>query len=259
MLREGADTQTPWPFGPEVHVVASHGELPGGAPEGTLGAYADGRAYVVATPQPLHAARTAAHEVLGHHAPRQLMGESWRHFCSAVEDGAAVDPKLAPFRNHVRQSYDTNLRRRDVADEVIAACAEHGFSPLRGRFEADKPIRSYLAAIGGQFARRWLCLSIPASYVELEGVILAGEWRMRSGGTRVGNLLWGGYAPPMTSKPMGPRRPARNLEESQAMYDAERNREVGREENKALLQLAGGGVLILGGLVALIAFLWSLF
>jgi hypothetical protein len=200
-----------WRFLPRVEVV---GDFATRAP-GADGLYRAGGIYLrddLAAPR---AAEVLAHEAV-HHASRRAMGPSaWSSFMAAVADGARQgDPMLRGLFRHVRGLYaEDGLNGVREADEAVARLAELRIEPESGRFIARRPVAARMRAAMAHFAREWLLLPLPATGEEVEGALLHLEDRLRHG------TGWC-YSGAMPTKPMGPSRPAVDLEESLEMYRA---------------------------------------
>lgn len=225
---EGAamDLAREWPGAPPVTVVDCPQDLPVKAPPDARGLFARDGVYMVASNQdPIGVRRTMAHEVIGHHGFRQMLGPAWPSFMVDVLAGARQgDDLLSCARQLVQDIYVDGRGECDLppllqADEIVAAVVERKFHLGTGRIKASRPARKLMAATAGRITREWLCMDRPVSSDELEGHILACEHQIRTGGRRpwlVSSLL-GCYAGEMKQKPMGPSRPAEDWDESKRM------------------------------------------
>lgn len=249
-----------WRGAPPVAVVAWPEDLPvNGAPGDTRGLYHRGAAWVVAKTQlyPDQAAETTAHEVIGHHAVREILGSAWRSFMHAIHDGAnSGDVALNNFRSYVREVYvndqgECNLSRAAVADEITAAITEARFDSASGRLAIDQPTRKLALAVAAHLKREALYLNSPATLDELEGALLIAEHRLRHGGMLfgVGYRLKRWYASATMPRPWNPKAPPMSLAESERLLKAENSRIERIEDSKASWSFAFYGV---GGLVLLI-------
>jgi uncharacterized protein YciW len=227
------DLMAHWRSGPPIDVVARASDLPFNAPGDVQGAYLPKarRAFLVANNLLERAvAATAAHEVVGHFAVRQLHGlQAWRSLMAAVQAGAdAGDERLEAARDFVRWVYVDEQEQRYLsrlyeADEVVAAFAEALIDHRTGRLAARRPWYSLWRAARGHVAREILLRDDPADFHEVEGVLLAAERLLRDG-SPFGGLGKRWYCAAMESKPMGPARPARDLQESEDMLAAAEER-----------------------------------
>lgn len=215
-----------WPGGLPVTVVDSPGELPVPAPADVRGLFTEKRVFMVAATQDhIGVRRTMAHEVLGHHGFRQMLGASWPSFMVDVLAGArSGDAALATARAQVQRDYvnargECELPAIQQADELVASVVEQRLHLASGRINVANPVRKVAAATVGRVAREWFCLSRPVSGDELEGNILASERRMRHGGPMfgLGGKLARWYSPRMSEHFPGPKRPAVDWDESKRL------------------------------------------
>ena len=235
-----------WLGAPSVKVVQRTTDLPAnGVPEDVRGMYRSGETWIDAETQSASTVPdTLAHEALGHHSMRELLGANWRPFMSAVIDGAARgDWRLQCFRDEIQSTYTDdkgccNLSRVGVADEITAAIVESRFDGNAGRMKIARPGIKLLEAAKGHLAREALYLNRPASFEELEGTILAAEHRLRFGGAfwGVGFRLKRWYASAM-AKPWNPNKAPMSLAESERLLKAEKYRRDSWEEWKGMAHL----------------------
>jgi hypothetical protein len=234
-----------WRYAPPIHVVDGVGALPFPAPEDAHGAYFRRSVYLVDRPE-LDVPLILGHEVIGHHAPRALLGSRWRTTMRAIALAVrAGDPRFQRLHWHVASAYaDDNgqlgLSNIQVADEIVARLAELRIHPRTASVEIQRPGWKRMRAAWGHFRREWLHLDEPLTIDELEGLLDTGSALIRSGFTPW-NPAWWWYKPRMPqSKPMGPKVPAKSLRESERMLTAVNQ----RDEDWAFLKL--WGVLLLG-------------
>lgn len=222
-----------WRAAPPVTVVSWPQDLPvKGAPSDVRGMYKDGSTWIVANTQSQSkVGETLAHEALGHHSMREMLGSGWKSFMHALNDGArSGDAKLSGVRDYVREIYVNNngecdLSTDQIGDEVAAAVTEYRFDSQSGRLVVDQPARKLARAAVGHLSREVLLMDRPASFCELEGTLLAAEHRLRFGGA-----FWGVafqikrlYASAMT-KPWNPNKAPMSLAESQSLLKLEKAR-----------------------------------
>jgi len=185
---EASNVLGDWRAAPPLTVVALPTDLPCSAPDDARGLYLNGEVYLVAEGRRAALApRTIAHEVVGHHGLRVLLGDAHRSFLSGL--ASSTDPEIVELREHVRHVYDFDfgaLRTSDESDEVAAAATERLVSFETGQVEVDKPVRRRVAAMLGHFAREFLHLHAPVTHDQLLGALLAAQGRLRHGGR-----MWG--------------------------------------------------------------------
>lgn len=222
-----------WRAAPCVTVVHNPDELPIPAPSDARGLYHRGGTWVVASTQSrARVVQTLAHEVVGHHAMRDMLGRKWRGFMHAISDGAARgDQNLIDFREHVRDAYCDNngactLSRVAMADEIAAALVEARFDGKTGRLAIANPARKMAMAAAGHLSREVLYTDRPVSIEELEGAILAAEHRLRHGGLfyGFGRRLRDWYASATMTRPWNPKERPMSLAESERLLRAENSR-----------------------------------
>lgn len=174
-----------WHRGPKVHIAPTARDLPVPAPDDARGLYLRGDVHLVAA-QPLDSlAQTLAHEAIGHHGLRQLMGSEWKHFMRHISDGIrAGEPGLQQIRRHIRHSYTDDAGRymltsRQEADEVAAYVAEEMVCYATGSIKPARPLLQAFEAAKGRFLREGLCLDRNVSRSELEGALLLADMHLR--------------------------------------------------------------------------------
>jgi len=248
-----------WRAAPSISVVGDAAALPFRAPFPILGAHMDDEVFVVADAQSAEKAlATLAHEAIGHHGFREMLGVHWVTFMAQVLGAVrAGDSSLGLARDTVRDMYvgddgQCNLQPIDEADEIVAKMVEWAFDPTTGQFNIDDPLRKQLRALATHSARELLQLDIPLTREELEGAIEASAHTVRHGAPLFGFARWlpGWYASRM--KPMGPRVPARDLADSQQLLEAERYRKSAKVTNGAVRSF----LFVIATLGALV---WSVF
>jgi hypothetical protein len=166
-----------WQRGPKVHIAPTARDLPVPAPDDVRGLYWRGDVHLVAA-QPLDSmAQTLAHEAVGHHGLRQLMGAEWPHFMRQISDGLrAGDPGLQQIRSHIQSSYVDDaghyqLSARQEADETAAYVAETLVCLRTGTIRPDNRLAKAALAIKGRLLREGLCLDRHVTRAELEGTL----------------------------------------------------------------------------------------
>ena len=170
-----------WRAAPPVSVVRSPADLPVPAPEDARGLFWAGRAWIVTgTQSPVDVAGTLAHEVVGHHGLRQLLGRAWPAFMGAVRRGAGADPTLRDLQQGIRDVYGV-LPGVLEGDEIAAHTAEGLAHPLTGRLAGGSALRKMARAAAGLFWREGLLLDQPADADELHGALLLSEHVVRHG------------------------------------------------------------------------------
>lgn len=250
-----------WRGAPPVTVVSWPKDLPvRGAPSDVRGMYMSGETWVVANTQSTtRVGETLAHEALGHHAMRDMLGSGWRSFMYALNHGArSGDVKLAGMREYVKRVYvndsgDCNLSAVQVGDEVAAAVVEYRFDGKTGRLEVEQPARKLATAAAGHFARETLYMDKPATFEELEGALLAAEHRLRFGSGFFGLGYWARrwYASATMSKPWNPKAPPMSMQESESLLKAANDRSADWNEWKIIGLLL---VVAVGALIAIFGF-----
>ncbi|WP_395026279.1 hypothetical protein [Comamonas odontotermitis] len=225
-----------WHRGPKVHIAPTARDLPVPAPDDARGLYWGGAVHLVAE-QPLDSmAQTLAHEAIGHHGLRQLMGSEWKHFMRHISEGVrAGEPGLQQICQHIRRTYTDDagnyqLTARQESDEISGYLAEQLLCFSTGSIKPDRPLSQALQAVKGRVLREGLCLDRNVSRSELEGALLLADlnmqgwpWlpvrhRIRRFWRSCGNMLG-------MSKP-NPYKPPMSMQESQRLLDGARQQEL---------------------------------
>lgn len=203
-----------WRRGPPVHTVPSPSGFPHPADENTVGMFCKEGVFVLDDPR-TDVARVLAHEAVAHHGVRALLGpKGWSDLMLAVAAGTRDGhPKLYRVAQHVRRAYGDELRPRLAADEVIARVAELRADAHTGRLRVERPLAKRWAALRGRIMRDLLHCRRPATMDEVEGTLLEAEGLISAG--RCSTVPWWRWYRPGMTKPMGPARPARDIEESE--------------------------------------------
>lgn len=251
-----------WAGAPPITVVKTAADLPFAASADARGAYLprSGAVYLVAENLPTEAlvGDTAAHELLGHRGPREMLGSNFASFMGAVRAGAVDDWRLQEIRHQVRQTYGNQLHPLLESDEIVAATVEHFFRPETGRLKVKNPVSKRLTAAKAHLGREMLYLDLPATLEQLLGTLLAVEHRLRHGGPLFGARLrlarW--YARHMT-KPWSPHDRPMSLDESETLLRAEEHRKRDRDELKFAAQGFGFLLLAVAWVVAMGAVVWG--
>lgn len=254
-----------WRGGTPVTVVASAQDLPVEAPPDVRGMYQNAATWIVADTQPAwQVAQTMAHEMLGHHSMRRTLGTKWRPFMHAIQAGIrSGDTRLGLAREMVRSAYVDeagvfNLSALSESDEIAALAAETGFDVTAGRMAIKQPVRKMALATAGQFAREGLYADVPATFEQLEGMLLTAEHRLRHGGSfwGLGQKLRDWYALLMT-KPQNPYQPPMSMRESEFLLREHADQQKAKNDNAGMrlgFQLLVAAVLLVIGAVA---FVWN--
>ncbi len=151
----------------------------------------------------------------------------------AIQDGLrSGDTRLSYARSLVRDAYKDesgafNLSPVSESDEITALAAEIGYDAATSRMLIQQPMRKLAVAAFGQFAREGLYLNHPATFEQLEGMLLTAEHRLRHGGP-----FWGlgfrvkrWYASRMPSpKPLDRYKRPMAMAESERLLRAENGR-----------------------------------
>lgn len=166
-----------WHRGPKVHIAPTARALPVPAPDDVRGLYRSGEVHIVAMQPPFSLIQTLAHEAVGHHGLRQLLGSEWKHFMRHISDGIrAGEPGLQQIRQHIRRTYidddgQYQLNGRQEADEIAAYLAEGLVCYMTGTIKPDRPLAQALEAVKGRILREGLCLDRYVTRSELEGAL----------------------------------------------------------------------------------------
>lgn len=216
-----------WQFLPPVQVTQV---MPMPAP-GTVGAYVGGTVFLLEGLDERRAVQVLGHE-LAHHGTRAVLGrEAWSTFMRAIADGARRgDAALVRLRRHVQEVYIgtdglCELAPIAEADEMAARLGELRVDPETGVYEVERPAAARFRAVVAHVARERLLLDVPATVQELDGMLLHAQDRMRKGRPAWDAGGWC-YAGAMPAKPMGPKRPATSVSESESLLSGARSQET---------------------------------
>lgn len=228
-----------WRAGPPVSVVATPADLPVPAPDDVRGMFWRGEAWVVASNHPRGGvARTLAHEAVGHHGLRQLLGPAWREFMVSIRRGAGADPKLGALQAHIGEVYGP-LRPAQLGDEIAAHLAERLAHPINGRLRPEGRLGKLARAAFGWVARERLYLDRPVDAAELEGTLVLAEQLIQRGRLRLAPWVRVRYSEAM-SKPSTHRPYSSAAEQEHELRQLEQ-----RESDWEGLKFGGGALLCL--------------
>lgn len=258
-----------WHRGPKVHIAPTARDLPVPAPDDARGLYLRGDVHLVAA-QPLDSlAQTLAHEAVGHHGLRQLMGSEWKHFMRHISEGVrAGEPGLQQISQHIRHTYvddagNYQLTARQESDEISGYLAEQLLCFSTGSIKPDRPLSQALQAVKGRILREGLCLDRNVSRSELEGALLLADmhlrgwpWfpirhRLRSFWDTCSNIL-GMSKPDLHKPPM-------SWSESKRLLQKEEKRLKDKEERGALWDIFVGLLGLIGIVGGIVLFVTSIF
>lgn len=226
-----ADITSGWRNPPLIEVVPSARALPVAAPDDALGMYLRGQVWLVEQPHS-HPLQVLAHEAIGHHGVRTLLGADWRMTMRDLLQGikGGGDRALTRASWRVRDAYvddagEFMLTGIAEADEVLARLAEAWADPRTAA--VAHPSRAARArAYWADFRRRWMYQDI-AGTAEQARVLLADASELILRGYPAWHPLAWWYSAHMAhpTKPMGPKNPARSLRESEQLLAAARQSE----------------------------------
>ena len=248
-----------WQAGPKVHIAPTAQDLPVPAPDDARGLYWRGEVHLVAAQPPTELAQTLAHEAVGHHGLRALLGAEWPHFMRAIQDGMrSGEPGFRQIQRHIQCTYvddagQYQLSARQEADEAAAFVAETLVCLQTGTIRPDDHLAKAALAIKGRLLREGLCLDRSVSRAELEGALfLAAKrlegWPWLTMRRRIARFLgtWGNIG---VMAQFDPRKPPMSLAQSQKLLDGARQQDKDKEERNALRAIGLG----LFGFLGLIA------
>lgn len=215
-----------WRYAPSVDVVPSASALPFAAPVDAQGAHAHGCVWIVDAPG-VDTAAVLAHEVLGHHAPRALLGRDWRQTMRAVSLAAQKgDPQFCRLQGRIRAIYrapdaSSSLSMIGEADEIVARVAEIRAHPQTAALMIERAGEKRFRAAIGHFRRQVLYLDEPITMDELEGLLNTGEGLIRLGFPwwRWERWWYSAVVPKPSGQPLHPHRPPMSLRESERLLD----------------------------------------
>lgn len=233
-----------WRDCPPIHVVPTAADLPFPAPSDAEGAFRRGETFLVACAlDQRRAVEVIAHEVVGHHGLRRMLGGAWRSFLASTLDGARRDPALRATRQRIEQIYAADggtvaLPPMKLADEIAATIAERSIDPRTGEMAVARPLQKQAAAVAGHVAREVLLLDRAVCADQLQGTVLLAERQLRVGGTFLGwrRRIAGWYAGFMAYK-FDPNARPMSLQEAQDLLRAENTRLKNKDENGIVLQV----------------------
>ena len=249
-----------WRAAPPIHVVSTAADLPFPAPADVEGAFRHGETFLVAgSLDQRRAVEVIAHEVVGHHGLRRMLGSTWRSFLVSTLAGARSDPELRATRQQIEQIYAADggaiaLSPMRLADEIAATIAERSVDPRSGAMAVERPLQKQAAAVAGHVARELLLMDRPVCADQLQGTVLLAERQLRVGGRFLGwrwhLARW--YAARMAHK-FDPNARPMSWQESKDLLRAEETRLRCKEDNKVLAHLGLAVVLfaIFGGSIIL--------
>ena len=248
-----------WQRGPKVYIAPTAQDLPVPAPDDARGLYWRGDVHLVAAQPPVELAQTLAHEAVGHHGLRALLGAEWPHFMRAIQDGMrSGEPGFRQIQRHIQCTYvddagQYQLSARQEADEAAAFVAETLVCLQTGTIRPDDHLAKAALAIKGRLLREGLCLDRSVSRAELEGALfLAAKhlegWPWLPLRRRFARVLstWVNIG---AMAQFDPRKPPMSLAESERLLRQHAQREKDKGE-RAFLWNGLVGIACLLGLIA---------
>ena len=238
-----------WHFGPPVKIAPTARDLPFPAPDDVRGAHWRGEVHLVAEQPAGSLVQTIAHEAVGHHGLRVLLGNDWPHFMRHVSNGVqAGDPGLKKIQSHIRETYvndrgEYTLTSRQEADEIAAYVAEDLVCFTTGAIKPDRPWPQALEAAKGWMLREGLCMDGRVSRSELEGALFLATkkmegWPWQRAGMQIGRA-WRACCTIAGMSKFDPYKPPMSVEESERLL----RREEERLDSVALWKGFGKGLL----------------
>ena len=177
----------------DVQVVATPSDLPVEAPADARGLYYNGAIYVVAsnnrTAADVH--RTIAHEAIGHHGLRAMLGrDGWKQMMNQIQFAIkAGNKELKSISDYIRRTYvdedgNFNLTPGQEADEIAAKSVEDGVDPVTGEF---RPGFGFLKSVFARVARFLRDMGIPITFtnMELQGMLIEAQRGLRRGNDEI--------------------------------------------------------------------------
>ena len=174
-----------WPHQPDIREVQSITDLPQDLQKsikeagnhGWVGGVTDPETatiYLVADhlKSRLHARQTLVHEIVGHAAFEEILGDDLESTLRKVMRLKTISPKIKAVANDV-EGRNGFLNEADEAKEIVAVMAERGI---------DHPLLKQIVSKFRQWIRETLGIAVPFNQTDLEALIVRASRHLEQGG-----------------------------------------------------------------------------